>query len=90
MFNAAERITLAFRSNILAGPSPRERLPLAARSIITNKNTGLYSVLASELLWMPPRTLCVRRERGGQGELKSCTPPESTGGPQATAMRLND
>jgi hypothetical protein len=45
LFNAAEGITFTFRSNILAGPPPRERLPLAARSINTNKHTGLYSVL---------------------------------------------
>src|SRR5882762_4615659 len=36
------------------------------------------------------RRLCVRRDRGGQGELKSCTPAGSAGGPQAAAMRLND
>ena len=34
--------------------------------------------------------LCVRRDRGGQGELKSCTPRGVAGGPQAAAMRLND
>jgi hypothetical protein len=34
--------------------------------------------------------LCVRRGRGGQGELKSCTARGSAAGPQATAMRLND
>ena len=36
------------------------------------------------------RRLCVRRGRGGQGELKSCTAPGSTNAPQATAMRFND
>jgi hypothetical protein len=34
--------------------------------------------------------LCVRRDRGGKGELKSCTAPGSTGGPQAAAMGFND
>src|SRR5438128_12465909 len=34
--------------------------------------------------------LCVRRDRGRQGELKSCAPPRGTGGPQASAMRLDD
>src|ERR1700720_2448714 len=36
------------------------------------------------------RRLCVRRSRGGQGELKSCASPGGTGGPQVPAMRLND
>ncbi len=39
-----------------------------------------------ELLGM----LGVRRKRGGQGELKSCTPSGAVGGPQTAAMRLND
>ena len=30
------------------------------------------------------------RDRGGQGELKSCTPALGAGGPQTAAMRLND
>src|SRR6202790_2595244 len=34
--------------------------------------------------------LCVRRGRGWQGELKSCTTPGDTCGPQVTAMRLDD
>src|SRR6202030_3580783 len=34
--------------------------------------------------------LGVRREREGQSELKSCTSPGGTGGPQVPAMRLND
>src|SRR6202158_4047889 len=40
--------------------------------------------------WEQLGRLCVHRDRGGQGELKSCTPPGGTGGPQAAAMRLND
>jgi hypothetical protein len=34
--------------------------------------------------------LCVRRGRGGQGELKHCTAGRIVGSPQAPAMRLND
>src|ERR1700722_11076091 len=34
--------------------------------------------------------LCVRRGGGWQGELKSCAAPGDTGGPQVTAMRLDD
>src|SRR6266404_1769991 len=34
--------------------------------------------------------LCVRRDRDGQGEPKSCAPPGGTGRPQAAAMRLDD
>ena len=37
-----------------------------------------------------PMRLYVRRDRGGQGELKSCAPAGGAGGPQAAAMRLND
>src|SRR5258708_9576584 len=40
--------------------------------------------------WEQLRRLCVRRDRGRQGELKSCTPPRGTGGPQAATMRLDD
>src|SRR5438132_6556410 len=40
--------------------------------------------------WEPLGSLCVRRDRSGQGELKSCTLPGGTGGPQAAAMRLDD
>jgi hypothetical protein len=40
--------------------------------------------------WEPLVSLCVRRDRSGQGELKSCTLPGGTGGPQAAAMRLDD
>jgi hypothetical protein len=34
--------------------------------------------------------LCVRRDRGRQGELKSCASPGGAGGPQEAAMRFND
>ena len=34
--------------------------------------------------------LCVRRDRDGQGELKSCAVPGGASDPQAAAMRLND
>src|SRR3984893_1433358 len=44
--------------------------------------------MKSYALAMP--TLCERRGRGGQGELKSCASPGGTGGPQVSAMRLND
>ena len=37
-----------------------------------------------------PMRLCVRRARGGQGELKSCTAPGATRGPQAASMGFND
>src|SRR5216683_959367 len=40
--------------------------------------------------WTGLGRLCVRRDRGGQGELKSCTTPAVTGGPQSASMRLND
>src|SRR5258708_36837953 len=40
--------------------------------------------------WEQLGRLCVRRDRGRQGELKSCAPPRGTGGPQAAAMRLDD
>ena len=33
---------------------------------------------------------CVRRGGAWQGELKSCAAPGDTGGPQVTAMRLDD
>ena len=32
----------------------------------------------------------MRRDRGGQGELKSCAASGAAGGPQAAAMRLDD
>jgi hypothetical protein len=34
--------------------------------------------------------LYMGRDRGGQGQLKSCTSPGGAGGPQVAAMRLND
>src|SRR5258705_3032363 len=40
--------------------------------------------------WEPLGSLCVRRDCSGQSELKSCTLPGGTGGPQAAAMRLDD
>src|SRR5712672_1272986 len=40
--------------------------------------------------WTGLGRLCVRRDRGAQGELKSCTTPAVTGGPQSASMRLND
>src|SRR5260370_41470537 len=40
--------------------------------------------------WEPLGSLCVRRDRSGQGELKSCNLPGDGGGPQAAAMRLDD
>src|SRR5258708_775889 len=44
----------------------------------------------SATTWEQLGRLCVHRDRSGQGELKSCTPPGGAGGPQAAAMRLND
>jgi len=34
--------------------------------------------------------LGVGRDRGGQGELKSCAAPGGASDPQVTTMRLND
>jgi hypothetical protein len=36
------------------------------------------------------RQLCVRSDRGGQGEVKGCTQPRIGEEPQTAAMRLND
>jgi hypothetical protein len=36
------------------------------------------------------RRLCVRRDRGGQGELKGRARPGIVDSPQVAAMRLND
>src|SRR2546430_272778 len=41
-------------------------------------------------MWERLRRLCVRRERGGQGELKGCATGGVSVGPQAATMRLND
>src|ERR1700680_4895773 len=51
---------------------------------------SLYGKRAPASTLEQPMRLCVRRDRGGQGELKSCTPPGGAGGPQAAAIRLND
>jgi hypothetical protein len=37
-------------------------------------------------MWEQLGRLCVRRDRSGQGELKSCTAPGTTGRPQAASM----
>src|ERR1700730_6832756 len=40
--------------------------------------------------WERLRSLCLRRDRGGQGELKGCGTSGGSVGPQEAAMRLND
>ncbi|MEA2263445.1 MAG: hypothetical protein QOJ51_6270 [Acidobacteriaceae bacterium] len=56
-------------------------------------DNGVYRPYREQRLattWEQLRRSCVRRDRGGQGELKSCAPPGSTGSPQAAAVRFND
>src|SRR5258708_10881686 len=49
-----------------------------------------YRIRRVATTWEQLGRLGVRRDRGGQGELKSGTPPKGTGGPQPPPIRPKD